>query len=77
MDRGAWWARVHGVAKSRTGLKRLIRHAAFTEGARILELKQNKTKQRCLIKAYIAEAFPSPSQETAHGVDVPPQKNLA
>ena len=23
MDRGAWWATVHGVAKSRTGLKRL------------------------------------------------------
>ena len=23
MDRGAWWAIVHGVAKSRTQLKRL------------------------------------------------------
>ena len=23
MDRGAWWAAVYGVAKSRTGLKRL------------------------------------------------------
>ena len=23
MDRGAWWATVHKVAKSRTGLKRL------------------------------------------------------
>ena len=23
MDRGAWWATVHGVAKSRTRLKRL------------------------------------------------------
>ena len=23
MDRGAWWARVHGVAKSQTRLKRL------------------------------------------------------
>ena len=23
MDRGAWWATIHGVAKSRTGLKQL------------------------------------------------------
>ena len=36
MDRGAWWARVHGVTKSRTGLKGLITHAAFTEQGRIL-----------------------------------------
>ena len=28
MDRGAWWATVHGVAKSRTGLKRLSTHLA-------------------------------------------------
>ena len=27
MDRGAWRATVHGVAKSRTGLKRLSTHA--------------------------------------------------
>ena len=27
MDRGAWWATVHGVAKSQTRLKRLHRHA--------------------------------------------------
>ena len=25
-DRGDWWATIHGVAKSRTGLKRLKRH---------------------------------------------------
>ena len=24
MDRGAWWATVHGIAKSQTGLKQLI-----------------------------------------------------
>ena len=23
MDRGAWWTRVHGITKSRTGLKQL------------------------------------------------------
>ena len=27
MDRGAWWATVHGVAKSRTRLNRLRMHA--------------------------------------------------
>ena len=27
MDRGAWWATVHGVAKTRTLLKRLSTHA--------------------------------------------------
>ena len=27
MDRGAWWATVHGVTKSRTRLKRLSTHA--------------------------------------------------
>ena len=26
MDRGAWWATVHRVSKSRTGLKRLSMH---------------------------------------------------
>ena len=26
MDRGAWWSIVHGVAQSRTRLKRLSRH---------------------------------------------------
>ena len=27
MDRGAWWAAVHGVAKSQTRVKRLSMHA--------------------------------------------------
>ena len=29
MDRGAWWAAVHGVAQSRTQLKRLSMHACM------------------------------------------------
>ena len=29
MDRGAWQATVHGVAKSRTRLKQLSTHAAY------------------------------------------------
>ena len=31
MDRGAWRAAVHGVAKSRTQLKQLSTHAAYEE----------------------------------------------
>ena len=27
MDRGAWWATLHGVTRSRTQLKQLSRHA--------------------------------------------------
>ena len=27
MDRGAWWATVHGVTKGQTGLKQISRHA--------------------------------------------------
>ena len=30
LDRGAWWATVHGVTKSRTGLKQLSMHTANT-----------------------------------------------
>ena len=45
MDRGVWWARVRAVAKSRTGLKRLISHAAFTEEARILEFKKKEKEK--------------------------------
>ena len=29
MDRGAWWAKVHGVAKSQTRLKGLSIHAGI------------------------------------------------
>ena len=32
VDRGAWWAAVHGVAKSRTRLKQLSMHACVGEG---------------------------------------------
>ena len=32
VDRGAWWAAVHGVAQSRTRLKLLSMHACFGEG---------------------------------------------
>ena len=32
MDRGAWWASVHGVAQSRTQLKWLSLHACIGEG---------------------------------------------
>ena len=32
MDRGAWWAAVHGVTQSQTLLKRLSMHACIGEG---------------------------------------------
>ena len=32
MDGGAWWAAVHGVAQTRTQLKRLSMHACIGEG---------------------------------------------
>ena len=32
VDRGAWWAALHGVAQSWTGLKRLSMHAFIGEG---------------------------------------------
>ena len=32
MDKGAWWAAVHGVAQSWTRLKRLSMHACLGEG---------------------------------------------
>ena len=32
MDRGAWWAAVHGVAQRRTRLKSLSMHACIGEG---------------------------------------------
>ena len=32
MDRGAWWAMVHGVAKSWIPLKQLSMHAQVCEG---------------------------------------------
>ena len=42
MDRGAWWATVHGVAKSQTQLKRLSTHAfSFEEGVSIEKKKRD------------------------------------
>ena len=35
MDRGAWWATVHGVAKSQTQLKRLSTHGFSSNHVRM------------------------------------------
>ena len=32
MDRGVWWAAVHGVTKGQTRLKQLSMHARIVEG---------------------------------------------
>ena len=50
MDRGAWWATVHGVTKSRTQLKRLSIHIACTQHAQRIELGCGGT--RTLIYCY-------------------------
>ena len=45
-DRGAWWATVHGIAKSQTGLKRLsTQHAHEEELSYSPETKYTVTKQ--------------------------------
>ena len=46
MDRGAWWATVHRVAKSPTPLRQLVMHWKLTKGRkRILPLKLPEEKQ--------------------------------
>ena len=43
MDRGAWWATVHRVAKSRTRLKQLSMHGACTcYQGRVEQLQQRR-----------------------------------
>ena len=65
MDRGAWQARVHGVAESRTRLKWLSRHAIFTSvchlGNIIFQLKENISKflsRQCLISTHTISFSP-------------------
>ena len=41
MDRGAWWATVHRVAKSWTGVKRLSTHAQVLEATLNHTIAQN------------------------------------
>ena len=42
MDRGAWWAIVHRVTKSRTRLKRLSTHAYDIQNPRLLGREMDK-----------------------------------
>ena len=39
MDRGAWWATVHGAAKSQTQLKRLSMHTSLIKKERVQKFK--------------------------------------
>ena len=53
-DRGAWWASVHGVAKSRTQLKRLSMHACqklkvLRKQTRLWVKSKNKTQKTTCI----------------------------
>ena len=51
MDGGAWWAKVHGVAKSRTQLKQLSTHACTTLIEKVSE-KRWGMKER--VRAYMS-----------------------
>ena len=44
MDREAWWVTVHGVAKSRTRLKRFSMHALHVNYTAIKLMKKQKTE---------------------------------
>ena len=58
MDREAWWATVHGAAKSRTRLKRLSMHIMNL----LAEVISGKCKCDCQAKArdfYFSFFFPS------------------
>ena len=46
MDRGAWWAAVHGAAQSRTRLKRLSSSSSSQEKMKELLRKQQKIEQK-------------------------------
>ena len=47
MDRGAWWAAVHGVTKSRTWLKRLSMHACALKSE--CSVEQRPSERVCIL----------------------------
>ena len=54
MDRGAWWAVVHGVAQSRTRLKRLSMHALEKEVAAHSSILPGESQgQRSLVGCHL------------------------
>ena len=56
MDRGAWWATVHGVTKSQTRLKRLSKHIlkiVLSYSKVLLKVYVQKSKQICTLKYII------------------------
>ena len=58
MDRGAWWATVHGVAKSQTRLKQLSKHACAHPHSTCLHLS-------LLCPEILSGVFSSPSNPNA------------
>ena len=48
MDRGAWWATVHRVTKSRTRLKQLSMHTCMCECGKLMPLICETERSRCL-----------------------------
>ena len=67
MDRGAWWATVHGVAKTRTRLKQLSMHSKFSLRQGVTQRKKNASNgmekkvhqmKRKSPQSPLADAFP-------------------
>ena len=52
MDRGAWWAIVHGVTKSQTRLERLRMHALLRYCMRITEYREELSIYSVNSKSY-------------------------
>ena len=52
MDRGAWWATVHGVAKSQTGLKSRIWLKQFSTHAQVTGIREKQQKKSKLEKKW-------------------------
>ena len=69
MDRGAWWAIVHGVAKSQAQLKRLSVHASTltSKGLRGQREKTTRTGNRRISHTTPAHIGWTPSQNLQGG----------
>ena len=70
MDRGAWWATDHGVAKSQTRLERLSTHA---QGQSALPHSASTRYESPPVPEFsVALALRSPPAEAPTGLNMPP-----
>ena len=52
MDRGAWWATVHGVTKSQTQLSDQVQHTAQVENAGFSAFSQRSFHDALLVRTF-------------------------